>query len=264
MPLLDTWYTGEQTDKLVPYSGSVDPRIDFTIGRPGIPYLDWGVHPGDDWIRNPSADGHFSPKKNVYAQAQKGTYSDVSAYWAPTELTANNVNLMRFSDVLLMAAEAEIEVGSTAKALEYVNRVRSRVKDHQSTWVQKTGTFNPATYTYSGDTTSANFAGNYHIGLYTAAQFADKDFATKAVRFERRLELAMEGHRFFDLKRWDNGTGTMADILNAYAKRETPYETYSADKVFVKGKSENFPIPQDQIDLANNQGKEVLKQNPGY
>ncbi len=260
LPLLDTWYQGVQTNTLVPYAGTVDPRIDLAIGRPGIPYLDWGLHPGDAWIRNPGADGHFSPKKNVYALAQKGIYSDVSSYWAPTELTANNVNLMRFADVLLMAAEVELQVGTTNQALTYVNMIRSRAAN-KAGWVYLNSAFDPATYTYKTQITPA---GNYVIGLYTAGQFSDKNFATKAVQFERRLELSMEGHRFFDLRRWDNGSGSMATLLNAYNQRDKAYENYKGSSVFIKGVHEFFPIPQEEIDLANSGGKAVLTQNPGY
>ena len=73
LPLLDTWYTGlSVSDQYgAPYAGTLDPRIDWTMGRPGIPYLDWGLHPGMGWIRNPINDGNKSPIKNVYAASQK-------------------------------------------------------------------------------------------------------------------------------------------------------------------------------------------------
>ena len=259
-PMFDTYFNGPTVNSTTLYTGTVDPRIDWAIGRPGVPYLDWGIHPGDAWIRNPGADGHLSPKKNVYASSQKGTYSDVSAYWAPNQLVANNVNIIRFADVLLMAAEAEVEVGTTAKALEYVNLVRARAAN-PSGWVYKDSDYDAAKAEYVTKTTPA---ANYVIALYTAAQFTDKAFATQAVRFERRLELAMEGQRFFDLQRWDNGTGLMANILNAYYQRDGNLVSYKKDTHFIKGTHEYYPIPQSQIDVMNSGGKSVLKQNPGY
>ena len=94
--------------------GTLDPRIDWTMGRPGIPYLDWGIHPGEEWIRNPVNDGNKSPIKNVYAASQKN-FTDVgSAYWGPTELVANNVNIIRFADVVLWAAECAADAGELA------------------------------------------------------------------------------------------------------------------------------------------------------
>ena len=87
-----------------------------------------------------------------------------------------------------------------------------------------------------------------------------------AVRFERKLELGMEGLRFFDLQRWDNGAGYMADVLNKYIEHETSTYDYKILKgaTFTKGKNEYFPIPQAQIDLSKENGIATLKQNAGY
>jgi hypothetical protein len=147
LPLLDTWYSGNHvSDVVTPYTGTLDPRIDWTMGRKGIPYLDWGKHPGDAWIRNPGADGHFSPIKNVYAASQKDSYTDVgSAYWGPTELVANNVNIIRFSDVLLWAAECAADANDLPAAMGYVNQVRSRASD-ASGWVYSDGSYNASTF----------------------------------------------------------------------------------------------------------------------
>lgn len=110
---------------------------------------------------------------------------------------------------------------------------------------------------------------NYKIGLYATGTFASsgQEYARKAVRFERRLELAMEGHRFFDLQRWDNGTGYMANILNAYESVEKTRSSFyitNPDAQFHKGANEYFALPQAQIDIENSRGKVNLKQNPGY
>jgi starch-binding outer membrane protein, SusD/RagB family len=218
-------------------AGNLDPRIDHSIGRRGIPYLDWQDHPGFDWIRDQNYAGPYSPKKFIYYKSQEGTLTDGSS-WTRGYATMN-VCIIRFADVLLMAAEAEIEAGSVDKAREYVNLVRTRAANPDG-MVQKAGVN----------------AAKYVINNYTAA-WADKDLARKAVRFERKLELSGEGHRFFDLVRW----GTAATEINAYLTFEGKVLTTALGGATYKtGKSELQPIPQDQIDLQ----KGALKQNPGY
>ena len=257
LPLLDNWYTGlnVSAESGATYVGTLDPRIDLSMGRPGIPYLDWGLHPGFDWIRNPANDGNKSPLKNVYAASQKGAYTDVgSAYWGPTELVANNVNLIRFADVILWAAECAADAGDLPTAMNYVNQIRSRAANKTS-WVYKNSDYNAATATFATQTTPAD---NYKIGLY--ASFPSKDYAIKAIRFERRLELAMEGHRFFDLVRW----GIADPVLNSYYAREKVLRPLKANAHWTPGKNEVFPIPQSKIDNLNADGTIRLVQNPGY
>jgi len=235
------------------YSGTLDPRIDWTMGRPGIPYLDWGIHPGLNWIRNPQNDGNKSPIKNVYAASQKDAFTDVgSAYWGPTELVANNVNIIRFSDVILWAAECEVEANQLPAAMAHVNEIRSRMMDHPEAWV-KTGAYDAAKAQFAGTN-----ADNYKIGLYTS--FPSQDYGRTAVRFERRLELAMEGQRFFDLVRW----GIAEPTINTYIAREKAARPLKADAHFTANKNEYMPIPQSEIDNLNADGVVRLKQNQGY
>ena len=262
LPLLDTWYTGLNVSAQAsipaagaPYVGTLDPRVDWVAGRPGIPYLDWGLHPGETWIRNPVNDGTLSPKKNVYANSQKDAFTDVgSAYWGPTELVANNVNIIRFADVILWAAECAADANDLTAAKNYVNLVRARAADPTG-WVYKNSAYDAPTATYATQTTPAD---NYKIGLY--ASFPDKAYAVKAVQFERRLELAMEGQRFFDLVRW----GIAAPTINAYIAREKVLRPLKATANFTAGKNEYFPIPQGEIDNMNSDGTVRLTQNPGY
>jgi starch-binding outer membrane protein, SusD/RagB family len=269
LPLLDTWNDEDMpsdmfvspSDPFTPYSGTVDSRLDWTVGRRGIPYLDWGINPGQSWSSPYSAGGPYIPKKNSWWQKDKDKYNQKFS-WADNYNAINYV-MIRFADVLLWAAEVEIEAGSLAKAEEYVNRVRDRAAD-PSGWV----------YNYIDDNDPlAGFsnvpAANYKVGLY-AGQFTalGADFARKATRFERKLELAMEGHRFFDLRRYDNGSGYMANVLNAYIQHETNIPgwnfLYMNGATFIKGKNELFPIPQVEIDASMKDGKATLIQNPGY
>jgi hypothetical protein len=257
LPLLDESYNSGTNVSSSTYAGNLDSRIDWAIGRKGIPYLDWGPHPGDAWIRDPANDGHFNAKKNVYAASQKGTLSSTESYWASTELTANNVNVIRFADVLLWAAEADLALGDPATALTLVNRVRARAADPKG-WVYAGGAaYDPGSGTYSPQTTPA---AHYHVGLYPAGAFSDPVYAMKAIMFERRLELSMEGQRFFDLVRW----GVADIVLNAYAAHEKTIVPVYVGAKFTKGKNEYFPIPQSQIDAVNASGTVYLKQNPNY
>jgi hypothetical protein len=135
-------------------------------------------------------------------------------------------------------------------------------------WVYKNSTYNAGSGTYATGGSAAP-ADNYLVKPYAAGGFTanGQDYARRAVRMERRLELAMEGHRFFDLQRWDNGTGSMAATLNTYVTTEkTRHSFYYVvnTAVFTKGVNEYFAIPQQQIDAENANGKLVLKQNTGY
>jgi starch-binding outer membrane protein, SusD/RagB family len=217
----------------------LDPRLDHSVGRRGIQYLDWRDHPGAAWIRLQPYAGPYSPKKYVYYKSQENTLTDGSS-WTRGYSTMN-YTIIRFADVLLMAAEAEVEVGDLNKAREYVNRVRTRAANKAS-WVKAK---------------DGSPAANYLIGTYDAA-WTDKEAARTAVRFERKLELSGEGHRFFDLVRW----GIAEKTLNAYLAYESKLlVTKFGGAKFTAGKSEYQPIPQNQIDI---QTKEVLKQNAGY
>lgn len=233
-----------------PDATTVDPRLDWTVGRRGIPFHDWGLHPGRRWIREQPSAGPYSNKKNIYWQATQDVYSDQSS-WAPG--TAINVLVIRFADVLLMAAEAQAQSGSLALAQTYVNRVRARAAT-------------PSGWLYSYINNSAPLAGfnttpaaNYLINEYPAGYFTSTDLALKAIYFERKLELAMEGHRFFDLSRW----GMLQTSMNAFYNYEGGITTDVRGASAIS-RTNYFPIPQNQIDLSVINGSPTLTQNPGY
>jgi hypothetical protein len=234
-----------------PDAGTIDPRLDWTAGRRGIPYLDWGPHPGADWIRDQDYGGPYSPLKNVYGQAEQETNGDNTS-WAPG--SGINYNLIRYADVLLMAAEVEAQVGSLDKAESYVNMVRNRAANPEG-FVHKYADDEDPTGGFTDEP-----AANYKVSPYPGGAFASKDFALKAVYFERKIELAMEGHRFFDLVRW----GIADTELNAYVAYQSTITNDVKNGKFLKGKNEYYPIPQREIDLSVKGGSPVLKQNPGY
>lgn len=239
------------SDPFTPDTQSLDPRLDWTVGRRDVPYHDWGYHPGYNWVREQSSGGAYAPKKHIYWQYHADVYADQSS-WAPGN--AINVNVIRFADVLLLAAEAEAQSGSLPQALEYVNRVRARMVDNTEFWLKDY--INPAE-PLSGF--SDDFAANYNISKYPEGSFSSKEFAMDAIMFERRIELAMEGHRFFDLVRW----GVAEEVLNNYVQYESQITTDIRGASFSQN-DRYFPIPQRQIDLSTTSEGPVLKQNPGY
>ncbi len=217
----------------------VDPRLDYTVGRRGIDYNGFGEHIGKEWIRAGFSDisGPYLPKKNVY-QAEEFSENSGLGAWGQNH-SGLNYNIIRFADVLLMAAEAAVETGDLATALNYVNQVRARAAG--SSVVQAVDGSGPAA--------------NYQIGLYTA--FPDAGFARDAVRFERRVELGMEGHRLFDLRRW----GVTEQVLTEYYANETRTIGNFGPKVNAyQSRQDLLPIPLTSIDLSNG----ILEQNPGY
>ncbi|HEU4554893.1 MAG TPA: RagB/SusD family nutrient uptake outer membrane protein [Chitinophaga sp.] len=246
LPLLTT-YNNEDVkndegiasdQQFTPYTGQLDPRLDWTVGRRGIPYLDWGPHPGAAWIRNQSYAGPYSPKKNVYYKEQQGKFSDASS---PTSV-ANNVKLLRLAEVILWAAECEAEIGDPDKARTYVNMLRARARN--------------GCYVQQPDGTPA---ANYYVDVYKTP-WTSRDEALRAIRFENKLELAMEGHRFFDLVRW----GVADTELNAYLAAESTKRVYLKGATFTKGVDEYYPIPQTEIQNSYVNGQPTLQQNPGY
>ena len=267
LPLFDTYNAFNITndmglspsDPFTPYTGTLDSRLDNTVTRRGIPVLDWGRF-NVNWIYNQPEQGCYGWKKYFFKKADIGINSE-SIGW--TSVNNDNDILIRFADLLLRAAECEVEAGSLANAEAYVNQVRARAANPAG-WVK--------TYIDDNDP-SKGFtntpAANYFVGLYTGQFTANgQAYARKAVHFERRLELALEGQRFFDLQRWDNGTGSMANELNAIIDHETNHipATFTNLKgaVFTKGKNEIYAIPQSEIDLGVVNGKSVLVQNHDY
>lgn len=244
LPLLNDTYTADdilpysKTGASVLYTGTVDPRLDISIGRPGVPILDWGIHKGDSWVRNVNNGGPYVNKKSMFSKAEKGI---VSSLTGRIFLNANNYRKYKLSHIILWLAECEIEVGSLNKATLLVNQIRNRAKAS-------------AIVKFDDGTPAAN----YKVEPYST-DFVSKEFARLAVQMETRLEFGMEGNRFFDLVRW----GIIGDVMNNYFTVEKTKLDYLADKHFSTGQHEIWPVPQSQIDITNMNG-DILVQNIGY
>ena len=224
----------------------VDPRLDWTVGRDDVPFLDWGPHkPG--WIRDRAWAGPYSPKKNIYEQSSDAA-SNVG--WASYQLNSQNVHLYRYADVMLLLAEAEVEAGDLENARDLVNQIRQRAAE-----AAQGPTDN---IEVPIDDPSITWA-NYEIGQYPGP-WTDQAAAREAVRMERRLELAMEGHRYFDLRRW----GIAQDVLNEYISVEQNRREYLSGADQYSDRNNLYPLPSQQIELSTVDGEERLQQNPGW
>jgi tetratricopeptide (TPR) repeat protein len=220
------------------HTGNLDPRIDYTVGRRDIDFNGWGRHIGKDWIRAGFSDisGPYLAKKTSFWADEEAELKG-NGGWGQIH-SGLDYNIMRYADVLLMAAEAAVETGNLDLALNYVNQVRNRAKN--MSYVQAAG---------GGD------AANYVIEPYSS--FSGQDMAREAVRFERRVELGMEGHRMFDLRRW----GTTVTTLNEYVQNESrTIENFGTKARNYTNTYDLLPIPIGSIDLSGG----ALTQNPGY
>jgi len=245
LPLLDTFndediFTNVDVNGETPPDAglTVDPRIDHTVGIPGRPfkYRTTVAESGDmiynfSWARDPGVYGYFGNMKEQQAP-------DCSCYVkeGPFVGTSKNVDFIRYADLLLFKAEALIQLNRWDEALPLINEVRTRAA---------ASTQRPL---------DAGATDIYNVGTY--ASFPSKEFALKALKFERRLEFGMEGARFFDLVRW----GEAEEVLNAYLAEESTKRDFLANAQFTAGRDEYYPIPQREIDFTGG----VYVQNPGY
>ncbi|MGN7513400.1 MAG: RagB/SusD family nutrient uptake outer membrane protein [Allomuricauda sp.] len=245
LPLLETFndsdiFTNVDANGITPPDSglSVDPRIDHTVGIPGRPYKYRNTvnDTGDmiynfSWARDPGVYGFFGNMKEQQAP-------DCSCYVkeGPFVGTSKNVDFIRYADVLLWKAEALIQLDRWDEALPIINQVRNRAA---------ASTQRPL---------DAGATDIYNIGTY--ASFPSKEYAWQALMFERRLEFAMEGHRWYDLVRW----GIAEETLNAYLAEEKTKRDFLANASFTAGRDEYYPIPQREIDFTGG----LYVQNPGY
>ena len=211
LPLFDTFNDVKVTSD---YEGNVDPRLDFTVGRIGFPFR--GHTYNSKWCRAYDVYGEYSGKKGLIDPA-----SPEMVQGFPWGASALNFCLIRYADILLLKAEALIETNSSLDtARQLINMVRAKADrsiDGSYTPVE----LNP-------------MKANYYVGQYPAEGW-NQEYARKAVRMERRLELAMEGNRWFDLVRWGNVLEVVNNYMQSEAKLRPYYEgaSISSDEIFL-------------------------------
>jgi starch-binding outer membrane protein, SusD/RagB family len=249
----------------------VDPRLDWTVGRDGVPFKDWGNY-SITWVRDPVNGGPYMPKKIIHENAAG---AEATVGWQPQQQSSINIHLYRYADLLLMLAEAEVETGDLAGATAIVNQIRTRA----AVAAQGCGKGNDASSQaalvakYPQCAADSRLAvpindpsitwATYKVGLYPV--FASAAAGREAVQTERRLELAMEGQRLFDLRRY----GTFTAVITGYLRgegggREDTRRVYKATAELPTARHRWYPIPDNQIQLSKVGGQDMLKQNTGW
>ena len=224
---------------------AVDPRLDWVAGRDGIPYLNWGTHE-PSWVRDRGYSSEYNIKK--FSEAN-GESSNVG--WVANQLSPINVPLIRYADVILMLAEIDVENGNLEDARAKVNMIRERAGNcAQGEGIDPVAIDDP--------TTSQTYA----VGTYEDS-WTDQGAAREAVRLERRLELALEGHRMYDLRRY--GIDYLKSTMNDYfAVERTRRPFIDAINPTVQDRHIVYPIPTQAIQLSLVDGVPTLRQNDGY
>ena len=250
----------------------VDPRLDWTVGRDKTPYKDWGlVNRG--WIRDASYSGPYTPKKNVQENAANG---ENNVGWQATQTNDVNIHIYRFADAMLLLAEADVMTNNLEAARALVNQIRARAGQTaqgcgkgfdaasdsilKATWsscVTDSRIAIPLVQNPTLDSVSTQWA-VYRIGQYPGP-WTVQATALQAVKLERRAELAMEGQRFFDLRRWGDADTVIANYI-AVEKNRIPYLA----GVVYAARNHLYPIPQIQVDLSKTGNTDNLVQNPGW
>ncbi len=244
----------------------VDPRLDWTVGRDGVPYKDWGLH-DSTFIRDRAYSGPYSPKKNVH-EKRSGAQSGVG--WNSFQLNSVHIHIFRYADVLLLLAEAAVETNNLEEARGIVNQIRARagqtaegcgagstdtaLVNRYPTCAGRDEIALPLLHLANHDSLATPWA-IYKIGQYTTP-WTDQGFARAAVRYERRLELAMEGQRFFDLRRRGDADSVITNYL-AVEQNRLPWLATAAP---FQSRHHLYPIPQIQIELSHG----ALCQNAGW
>ena len=223
----------------VPTSQKWDPRLFHTVGMPTFPYkYEVEYTMTKDNSRTPNTYGYYTSLKEVPQRSKGETFDN------PWQAFAMNDYVLRYTDVMLMRAEALIETGQLTEAMNIVNAIRQRAKNSVAKHIA-----------YAAD--------QCEIALYSASDFDTKEKARLRLQWERRLEMAMEYGRYWDLRRW----GIASKTLNQFFEHEKnveydgqTYAQYYKDAHFTPAKNEYFPLPYIQLYYVPG----LYTQNKGY
>ena len=232
----------------IPTAQKWDPRLFHTVGMPTFPYkyeTEFIAPDGKvkqmmttDNSRNPSTYGYYASMKEVPQRSKGETFDN------PWQAFAMNDYVLRYTDVMLMRAEAMVETGDLQGARQIINDIRQRAKNSVAKHIG-----------YAAD--------QCEIALYPTSYFQSKETARKCLQWERRLEMAMESDRYFSLRRW----GIASQTLNEFFEKEKDvvyegqaYAQYYKDAHFTPGKNEYFPLPYIQLYYVPG----LYTQNKGY
>lgn len=216
-----------------------DPRLFHTVGMPSFPYkYESEYMMTKDNSRTPNTYGFYTSLKDV---PQRSGGEVFNGSW---QAFAMNDYVFRYTDVMLMRAEALIELGRLEEARTIVNDIRQRAANSIDKHIA--------------------YARNFcEISLYSSNDFNSKEKARIRLQWERRLEMAMESSRYFDLRRW----GIASTVLNSYFEKEknatydgVKYGQYYEDAHYTPGKNEFYPIPYNQLYYVPG----LYVQNQGY
>ena len=228
LPIFDN---APAADYAVGSTQTVDPRLFVTVGVPETPYMfntNFMMSRTNTWSRSGGTYGYFVSLKQNVDPALTDSYLFVcDNQWA----SSMNRVVFRYADVLLMRAEAMAQTGKTADAIVLVNQVRDRAAG------------------MAKNSIVANYPNKYGvhfaIGKYNGSY--SKEEAMKIIKMERRLELAMESERFFDLVRW----GDAATVINRFYSSESEKMEFLKDSKFTSNKNEYLPVPFEQLAASN-------------
>ncbi|MGQ8334928.1 RagB/SusD family nutrient uptake outer membrane protein [Sunxiuqinia sp. A32] len=237
LPLFNTFNDEEIVDKNAYFAdNSFDPRMGHTVGIPGFPWKYQEFQYDSTGTRVPADYGYFHSMKEQVKTDSPGLFD---AFWM---FNSKNQQEVRLAEVMLWKAEILIQLNREDEALPIINQIRERAANSTGMLKLSNGNY-PTTY---------NIA-QYEDGVNISWT---KENAWEALMWEKRLEFAMEGRRFYDLVRW----GIAGDVMNAYFEKEKNRRYWMNVAFFTKGRDEYLPIPQAQMNWS--QG--VYKQNPGY